>query len=424
MSEIEGIVADDPNKIRGDRVERLIYEECFGKDTLVIMSDYSRKPIQDIKVGDFVMGIDGTPQEVIHTCSGLDDLYWVRQRKGEDYVVNSKHKIYTEFRPRIGNKPDVIELLTPLDYFSLSKYYKQTHYGLKSSGLQFNNQIDGIDFYYFGLWLGDGFSSGSKIVINETDDPEIKSFVLNYYNSIIKDYPNHQIKISANSINKTNKILNNYSLTTINHQGSIIYNWLKEHNEINNKHIFKELLYLPITERLKILAGIIDTDGNLKKGSTSYSFSYEIAMSRKQLILDIQELAKSCGFDTSYNERIISQGYKKDSISYRVIIRGELRKIPVRIKRKQLPKDYVVTTNALSTSIKIEPFGYGEYYGFTLKTYNKPTDNLFLLNDYTIVHNCGSQPKLIKAWIQGNALVEIGGEKIGIRLAGGRFSAS
>lgn len=419
MSEIEGIVADDPNKIRGDRVERLIYEECFGKDTLVIMSDYSRKPIQDIKVGDYVMGIDGTPQEVINTCNGIDDLYIVKQRKGDNYIINSKHKVYTEFRPRIGNKPDVIELITPKEYESLSKYYKQTHYGLKSSGLNFNQNIEGIDFYYFGLWLGDGFSSSSNIVINETDDPEIKDFVLSYYNKIIKSNPNHHIRINANSVGKTTKTLNNYALTTTNGVGSIIHNWLKKYNEINNKHIFKELLYLPIEERLKILAGIIDTDGNLKKGSTSYSFTYEIAMSRKQLILDIQELARSCGLDTYYSERVMLNGYKKGSLSYRVVIRGNLRKIPVKVKRKQLPDDYIATTNALSTAIKIEPFGKGEYYGFTLKSYNKSTDNLFLLDDYTIVHNCGSQKHLIKAWIQGNALVEIGGEKIGVRIAGG-----
>lgn len=36
-----------------------------------------------------------------------------------------------------------------------------------------------------------------------------------------------------------------------------------------------------------------------------------------------------------------------------------------------------------------------------------------------IYEEAGSQPKLIKAWIQGNALVEIGGEKIGVRIAGG-----
>lgn len=35
MSEIEGIVADDPNKIRGDRVERLIYEEAGSQKQLI-----------------------------------------------------------------------------------------------------------------------------------------------------------------------------------------------------------------------------------------------------------------------------------------------------------------------------------------------------------------------------------------------------
>lgn len=38
-----------------------------------------------------------------------------------------------------------------------------------------------------------------------------------------------------------------------------------------------------------------------------------------------------------------------------------------------------------------------------------------------IYEEAGSQPKLIKAWIQGNALVEIGGEKIGTRIAGGEL---
>ena len=35
MSEIEGIVADDPNKVRGDRCERLIYEEAGSQKHLI-----------------------------------------------------------------------------------------------------------------------------------------------------------------------------------------------------------------------------------------------------------------------------------------------------------------------------------------------------------------------------------------------------
>ena len=35
MSEIEGIVADNPRKIRGDRTERLIYEEAGSNANLI-----------------------------------------------------------------------------------------------------------------------------------------------------------------------------------------------------------------------------------------------------------------------------------------------------------------------------------------------------------------------------------------------------
>jgi hypothetical protein len=71
-SQIQGIVTDEPGKLRGDRTDLLMFEECFGKDTRVIMSDYSIKYIQDIKIGDFVLGLDGTPQEVMNICSGED----------------------------------------------------------------------------------------------------------------------------------------------------------------------------------------------------------------------------------------------------------------------------------------------------------------------------------------------------------------
>jgi hypothetical protein len=35
MSEIEGIVADNPGKVRGDRTERLIFEEAGSNKNLV-----------------------------------------------------------------------------------------------------------------------------------------------------------------------------------------------------------------------------------------------------------------------------------------------------------------------------------------------------------------------------------------------------
>ena len=38
-----------------------------------------------------------------------------------------------------------------------------------------------------------------------------------------------------------------------------------------------------------------------------------------------------------------------------------------------------------------------------------------------IFEEAGSNPHLVTSWVQGNALVEIGGKKIGTRFAGGRY---
>lgn len=128
-SQIQGIITDKPGKLRGDRTDILMFEECFGKGTKVIMSDYTIKNIEDIQVGDFVLGLDGTPQEVMHTTQGIDDLYQIHQKRGIDYVVNSKHKLYLEARPRTGGVPDKIVLETAPEYLELSDYKKRTTYG-------------------------------------------------------------------------------------------------------------------------------------------------------------------------------------------------------------------------------------------------------------------------------------------------------
>lgn len=418
MSEIKGITHDKPRKLRGYAAENLYFEECFSPDTLVIMSDYSRKRIEDIKVGDFVMGIDGTPQEVVKTNSGYDDLYLVKQRKGEDYITTGNHKLYVESRPRVWNYKDEIKLITPVEYLALNAYNKRTTYGLKSSGLNFNTIINDLDPYFLGAWLGDGNSSAISIIINESYDQDIKDYVLKYFNSQLDNKHHISIKLDSKcKLGTTNCLLNHYQFS-----GNVdgpnqnkILNIYKKYNLIKNKHIPTEVFYAPIDFRLKVLAGLIDTDGNLKKGSSSYSFSYEISMAREQLIKEIAELARSCGFDIHLDYRKPKSGYKKESNIYRVVIRGDLKRIPVLVTRKKLPQDYIQTTNPLSTSILIEKLSRGKYCGITLRSYGKNSDNLFLLNDYTIVHNCGSDPMLIKTYVQSEPLVNPGGVRIGSR---------
>lgn len=74
--------------------------KCMGKDTPVLMYDGTIKLIQDIKVGDKIMGDDSNPKTVLEICNGIDDLYKICQHKGNSYVVNSNHILTL----KIGNE--------------------------------------------------------------------------------------------------------------------------------------------------------------------------------------------------------------------------------------------------------------------------------------------------------------------------------
>lgn len=65
--------------------------KCMSADTLVVMFDGSLKKIQDIEVGDKVMGVDSTPRTVLQLHKGVAPMYRVSQSKGMTYEVNEGH---------------------------------------------------------------------------------------------------------------------------------------------------------------------------------------------------------------------------------------------------------------------------------------------------------------------------------------------
>lgn len=274
-SEIEGMIVDDPDKLRGDRTQRLIYEECFGEGTPVRMYDLSIKNIEDIEIGDFLLGPNGEKQIVEKINVGEDQLYEVQQKRACSYTVTHNHPLYVEQRPRTGGKPDQIKLITPTEYLELSNYSKRTTYGLQSGIINFNEQskLNVLSPYYLGLWLGDGHSDRNDVVVNKTEDLEI----LNYLKSYAESLGTHIEERNNNSPSTNCEIKNIHinSTQTIN-----INKELKNLGVLNNKHIPKTINYLSQEDRLDLLAGLIDSDGNLAK-SGSYSFYYEITMSRK-----------------------------------------------------------------------------------------------------------------------------------------------
>jgi DNA topoisomerase-2 len=65
--------------------------KCQGKGTLLPTWCGQIKKIEDIKVGEFLIGDDGSPRKVLKTIEGFGNLYEVSQSRGNAYIVNSEH---------------------------------------------------------------------------------------------------------------------------------------------------------------------------------------------------------------------------------------------------------------------------------------------------------------------------------------------
>ncbi len=66
--------------------------KCMARDSLVLMYDGSVSKVQNIVVGDYVMGDDSAPRRVCALGNGRDQMYAIKGcYPGYEYVVNSEH---------------------------------------------------------------------------------------------------------------------------------------------------------------------------------------------------------------------------------------------------------------------------------------------------------------------------------------------
>jgi hypothetical protein len=76
--------------------------KCHAVDTPILMFDGSLKMVQDICVGDLLMGDDGTPRTVLSLGSGYDDMFEIKPDfGGEKFVVNSEHILCLKYTGKV-----------------------------------------------------------------------------------------------------------------------------------------------------------------------------------------------------------------------------------------------------------------------------------------------------------------------------------
>lgn len=401
--------------------------KCLAPGTKVVMYNGTLKSVEDIVVGDLLMGIDSTPRVVKTVTDGEDNMYEIIQSKANSYIVNSAHILSLKhFNGKIKN----ISVQTCKN--NSGQFFRQWH-GYKAR-IEFPETNLDIDPYFFGLWLGDG--SKHKPVITTTDTE-----IIDYLYSFCKDndytITNTQkisyyikdtrkvckigdngvvieefisVRDAARSVNKSSSRISAACTKDIKVGGYIwkykyqdpdrLYNKFKKYLH-KDKYIPDEYKYASIAARLQLLAGLIDSDGHLPKEKMN---CFEITQKSKGLIDDIVFIANSLGFNTRFKEKnsrmVRTDGSIYRCIVYTVIISGaDLDIIPTKILRKKANK----TVYCKDSTIKIKSIGFGKYYGFTLDK-----DGLFLLEDFTVTHNTA----FVDAYYVLNAYLQNPGKKI------------
>ena len=65
--------------------------KCLGLYTKILLWSSEVKTAENIKVGDILIGDDGTPRKVLNTIRGNGQMYEVQQAHGDPYIVNDEH---------------------------------------------------------------------------------------------------------------------------------------------------------------------------------------------------------------------------------------------------------------------------------------------------------------------------------------------
>ncbi len=88
--------------------------KCHGADTLVMMADYTTKPVQDVTVGDLLAGDDGRPRRVLRLATGTGGLFRIAGRLSS-FTCTANHTLCLR-----DNRGEVHEM-TLVDYLRLPK---------------------------------------------------------------------------------------------------------------------------------------------------------------------------------------------------------------------------------------------------------------------------------------------------------------
>lgn len=402
---------------------------CHAVDTAIKMYNGTNKLVQDVVVGDQLMGDDNTPRIVKELFRGKDIMYRVSLTRGEEsFVVNENHVLSIKFTnissvcvrkdgsyvnnhkfracwyvlngvqaPRkvskmfdskqeamdyIESKDDCIKKgdIIDIKIKDLVKWplwwINKSNVMLYTTSTDYEEKCLPIDPYIVGFWLGDGTTSTCSFTTMDHEP-------LDYITSTVGDNQ------SVSKHGKHNNKASTYRICGKNNKNKLLDD-MKGINLINNKHVPDVYKSSSRDQRLQLLAGLMDSDGYY---NSKYNH-YEITLKLENLVDSIVEVARSLGFSCykyKVSKSCVYKGEIKEGVYYRTQIYGEhIADIPCKIARK-VAKINNSKRKTSSMGFSLKKLDVDNYYGFELDGNHR-----YLTADHIVHHNSNGKSSLLE----------------------------
>lgn len=349
---------------------------CHAKGSSVLTSDGVCIKVEDVKVGDFLLGNDGTPRKVLELHNGVDDMYKVTPIKGEPFVVNGGHilhlyktkegKGYNSCQPRYDE-------ISVKEYVVKSANYKHLHKLHRVSQIDFGNDKYLFDPYFVGLYLGDGCCINGLNITTQREE------VVEYLREFARTYGlGFRAAEKRNGENKAKSYFFPYAFANNNTPNPLqvtIRGLGLEGKVAGDKFIPHQYKVASVEDRFSLLAGLLDTDAFYDKEKNTF----EYCSKSKRLADDVVFVCRSLGFFAQIGKTKVVKGESY----YRIQISGDLNLIPTKVAIRQ-GRARKQKKSVLVTGFSVKYLGRGEYFGFTLDG-----NHLYCDNQFFIHHNSG-----------------------------------
>lgn len=316
--------------------------KCHAKDTPILMHDGSIKLVQDIEVGDIVMGDDSTPRHVQSVVRGSDQMFKIKPKKGDSYTVNSEHILCLKYTGRGAIEKVVKNHVT---------MYK---------ALRFNNKTLAMESELFA-------HKDDAEAYLDTFDPLDKVTEIS-----VTDFQNLSKKLQKNLKGYRTRV--EFPFQPVPVDPFLFGKWLMNPKDVTPEenascsYLFQDKTMIPrqylcndTTTRTQLMGGMVFRSG--KPINNCYKISF--GTNTKLLLKDFLYLCRSLGFAAYANGKIVH-------------VSGEgLENIPEsKVQKRRQKKD------VLMTGIRIISQGRGEYFGFSVDGNHR-----YVLGDFTVTHN-------------------------------------